>query len=60
MKLTGENRSTRRKPVPVPLRPSQIPHGLNRDASIGLWANMGYALPFSRVMNLIFLYIRTL
>jgi hypothetical protein len=31
MKLTGENRSTRRKPVPVPLCPPQIPHGLAGD-----------------------------
>jgi hypothetical protein len=31
MKLTGENRSTRGKPVPVPLCPPQIPHGFTRD-----------------------------
>jgi hypothetical protein len=31
MKLTGEKRSTRGKPVPVPLCPPQIPHGLTRD-----------------------------
>jgi hypothetical protein len=32
MKLTGGNRSTRgKKPVPVPLCPPQIPHGLTRD-----------------------------
>jgi hypothetical protein len=31
MKLIGENRSTRGKPVPLPLRPAQIPHGLTRD-----------------------------
>jgi hypothetical protein len=31
MKLTGENRSTREKPVPVPVCPPQIRHGLTRD-----------------------------
>jgi hypothetical protein len=32
MKLTGENRSTRKeKPAPVALCPQQIPHGLTRD-----------------------------
>ena len=31
MKLTGENRSSREKPVPVPLCPPQIPHGLTQD-----------------------------
>jgi hypothetical protein len=31
MKLTGENRSTRGKPVPVSLCPPQIPHGPTRD-----------------------------
>jgi hypothetical protein len=30
MILTGETRRTRRKPVPVPLRTLQIPHGLTR------------------------------
>jgi hypothetical protein len=35
MKLTGENRSTRGgKPVPVPLCPPQIPHGLDRDGTL--------------------------
>jgi hypothetical protein len=29
MKLTGENRSTRGKIVPMPLCPPQISHGLN-------------------------------
>jgi hypothetical protein len=34
MKLTGESLSTRgEKPVPVPLCPPQIPHGLTRDRS---------------------------
>jgi hypothetical protein len=28
MKLTGENRQIGEKPVPVPLCPPQIPHGL--------------------------------
>jgi hypothetical protein len=36
MKLTGENQSTREKPVPVPLCPPQIPHGLTRDRTRGL------------------------
>jgi hypothetical protein len=27
MKLTGENQSTRGKPVPVPLCPTRIPYG---------------------------------
>ena len=31
MKLTGENRSTRGKPVAMSLCPPQIPHGLIRD-----------------------------
>jgi hypothetical protein len=31
MKLTGENRRTREKPVSMPLCPPQIPHGLSRD-----------------------------
>jgi hypothetical protein len=31
MKLTGENRQLRGKPVPVPLCPPQTPHGLTRD-----------------------------
>jgi hypothetical protein len=31
MELTGENRSTRRKPVPVSLRPPQIQHGAAQD-----------------------------
>jgi hypothetical protein len=30
MKICRENRSTRRKPAPVPLYPSQIPHDLTR------------------------------
>jgi hypothetical protein len=33
MKLTGENRSTRGKLVPVPLCPPQIPHGPTRDGT---------------------------
>jgi hypothetical protein len=31
MKLTGENRQLGEKPVPVPLCPPQISHGLTRD-----------------------------
>jgi hypothetical protein len=31
MKLTGENRQLREKPVPVPLCPPQISHGLTRN-----------------------------
>jgi hypothetical protein len=31
MKLTGETEELGEKPVPVPLCPPQIPHGLNRD-----------------------------
>jgi hypothetical protein len=31
MKLTAENRSTREKPVTLPLCPPQILHGLTRD-----------------------------
>jgi hypothetical protein len=31
MKLTGENRQLGEKPVPVPLCPPQISHGLSRD-----------------------------
>jgi hypothetical protein len=31
MKLTVENRQLGEKPVPVPLCPPQIPHGLTRD-----------------------------
>jgi hypothetical protein len=31
MKLTGENRQLGEKPVPVPLGPPQISHGLTRD-----------------------------
>jgi hypothetical protein len=31
MKMTGENRSTRENPVPVPLYLLQIPHRLTRD-----------------------------
>jgi hypothetical protein len=34
MKLTGKNRSTREKPVPVPLCPPQISHGLTRDQGV--------------------------
>jgi hypothetical protein len=30
MRIGRENRSTRRKPAPVPLCPSQIPHDLTR------------------------------
>jgi hypothetical protein len=36
MKLTGENRITREKPVPVPLCPPQIPRGPTRDRTPGL------------------------
>jgi hypothetical protein len=39
MKIGRENRSTLRKPAPVPLRPPQIPHDLNwartRAAAVG-------------------------
>jgi hypothetical protein len=31
MKLTGENRQLGEKPVPVPLCPPQISHGLTRN-----------------------------
>jgi hypothetical protein len=31
MKLAGENRQLGEKPVPVPLCPPQISHGLTRD-----------------------------
>jgi hypothetical protein len=31
MKLTGENRQLGEKPVPLPLCPPQISHGLTRD-----------------------------
>jgi hypothetical protein len=34
MILTGENRSTRGKPVPVPLCPPQIPHALAWDRAL--------------------------
>jgi hypothetical protein len=40
MKLTGDNRSTREKPVPVPLCPPQIPHGLNPGSNPGLRGGM--------------------
>jgi hypothetical protein len=36
MKLTGENRSNGGKPVPVPLCPPQIPHGLTPGSKLGL------------------------
>jgi hypothetical protein len=34
MKLTGENRQLGEKPVPVPLCPLQISHGLTRDRTL--------------------------
>jgi hypothetical protein len=36
MKLTGENRQLGEKPVPVPLRPPQISHGLDLGSNPGL------------------------
>jgi hypothetical protein len=36
MKLTGENRQLGEKPVPVPLCPPQIPHGLDLGSNPGL------------------------
>jgi hypothetical protein len=36
MKLTGENRSTREKPVPMPIYPPQTPPGLTQDRT---WAS---------------------
>jgi hypothetical protein len=36
MRLTGENQRTRGKPVPVPLCPPQIPHGLTPGSNPGL------------------------
>jgi hypothetical protein len=46
MKTGRETRSTRRKPAPVPLCPSQIPHDLTRAATVGsqrltAWATTG-------------------
>jgi hypothetical protein len=35
MRIGRGNRSTRRKPAPVPLCPPQIPHDLNRAAAVG-------------------------
>lgn len=37
MLLAGESRSTRRKPVPVPLFPSKIPHGRTAD---WIWSSL--------------------
>jgi hypothetical protein len=36
MKLTGKNRSTGGKPVPLPRYPPQIPHGANTGSIPGL------------------------
>jgi hypothetical protein len=36
MKLTGENRQLGEKPVPVPLCPPQISHGLDLGSNTGL------------------------
>jgi hypothetical protein len=36
MKLTGENRQLGEKPVPVPLCPPQISHGLDLGSNSGL------------------------
>jgi hypothetical protein len=36
MKLTGENRQLGEKPVPVPLCPPQISHGLDPGSNPGL------------------------
>jgi hypothetical protein len=36
MKLTGENRQLGEKPVPVPLCPPQISHGLDLGSNPGL------------------------
>jgi hypothetical protein len=36
MMTGGENRSTRRKPAPVPLSPQQIPHKMKGGANPGV------------------------
>jgi hypothetical protein len=35
MRIGKKNRSTRRKPAPVPLCPPQMPHDLTRAAAVG-------------------------
>jgi hypothetical protein len=32
--VTGENQRTRKDPVPLPLCPQQVPHGLNRASAV--------------------------
>jgi hypothetical protein len=48
MKLTGKNRRTREKPVPVPLCLAQIPHGLTLDrtraSAVGGWRLTAWAM----------------
>jgi hypothetical protein len=48
MRIAKRNRSTRRKPPPVPLRPPQIPHDLTRArtcaAAVGSWRPVAWAM----------------
>jgi hypothetical protein len=41
MKIGRDNRSTRRKPAPVPLCPPQIPHNLTRARTLAAAVETG-------------------
>jgi hypothetical protein len=47
MRIGRGNRSTRRKPAPLPLCPSQIPHYLNQAASVGSRRLTAWAMAWS-------------